>query len=92
MDFRIVVCPKCSHKQIVSYITCGTPCHQCHVFLNSIDYHDESRKEYAKGIKEFTSDADKFALQMKLWDDQNKKVEFKTVSIPDETLMKILEG
>ena len=90
MDFRVVVCPKCSHKQIVSYITCGLSCHQCGTFLNALDYHDEARKEYAKGIKEFTNDADKFAIQMKLWDDQNMKVEFKVVSIPDDKLLEMV--
>jgi hypothetical protein len=76
----------------VSYITCGVPCGFCHTFLNALDYHDDARKEYAKGIKEFTCDTfEKFEKEMQMWDDKNKKVEFKVVSIPDDKLLEMLE-
>lgn len=89
MNFRIVICPKCKSNQIVSYITCGVTC-KCGLFINSKNTHDDARKEYAKDMKNFCFDFDHWRIEMEKWDAENKSVEFKTVSIPDNELLKII--
>ena len=89
MNFRIVECPTCNSKEIVSYITCGITC-KCGLFLNSKDTHDDARKEYAKGMKNFCFDFEHWKKEMEKWDEENKLVDFKTVSIPDEKLIELI--
>jgi len=91
MDFRVIICPKCGTKTIVSHITCGITCPGCKIFLNKADYHHEARRDYAKEMKTFCFDFEHWEKKMMEWDEQHIPVIFKTVSIPDEKLFLLLE-
>ena len=92
MDFRLVICPKCGTKNLVSYVTCGITCPKCKIFLNKTDCHQDARKDYAKEMKDFCFNFEQWEKEMKKWDAENIPVDFKTVSIPDEKLLFLLEG
>lgn len=101
MDFKLATCPSCNTQHLLTYITVGITC-KCGKHL--YDNDSETKKEVEKQVNEdaffiSTPDGQRNDENFKKFVEQKERImaeyhfiPFKVVSIPNETILKIINN
>lgn len=96
MNFKLATCPKCKKKHLLEANICGTPC-GCGTYLHDNDKQNikEIKKQQVESADAFSRNFDEFEEHLKReekrWNESNRFVEFKTVSIPNKKLLELVK-